>query len=256
MLNEVKEMKSLLSVDLAGKMAHFRKFYANSSSLSYPFPPRTTIAGMLAAILGKERDGYYSLFSLEKAKIGIRIMKPGRTIMQTVNYLDTDKEGISKFLDGNRMRTQVPLEIIFPMDLDSVLIYRIFFMHEDHGIIKEIYSMANEQRTRFPLYFGLTEFTAWIQKVYLYEKEDFEIRHNNGKEAKIFTVLPINYIEEFSNIESGLRIHKDRIPIDFTSERQLKRADSVIWEAVGKPLKLKVRGEIFKTPEECGVFLE
>ncbi|MDW8022877.1 MAG: CRISPR-associated protein Cas5, partial [Nitrososphaerota archaeon] len=32
--------------------AHFRKHFSTTSSLSYSFPPRTTIAGMMAAILG------------------------------------------------------------------------------------------------------------------------------------------------------------------------------------------------------------
>ncbi|KPA09783.1 CRISPR-associated protein Cas5 domain protein, partial [Candidatus Magnetomorum sp. HK-1] len=37
----------ILSFRLNGRFAHFRKFYTNSSSLSYFVPPRTAIIGML-----------------------------------------------------------------------------------------------------------------------------------------------------------------------------------------------------------------
>ena len=41
--------------DIEGKFAHFRKIYTNSSSLSYLVPPRTTVQGIIAAMLGYER---------------------------------------------------------------------------------------------------------------------------------------------------------------------------------------------------------
>ncbi|NPV43982.1 hypothetical protein H0A61_00623 [Koleobacter methoxysyntrophicus] len=246
-------MKNLLSLDIAGKMAHFRKFYTNSSSLSYPFPPRTTIIGMLAAILGIERDGYYDLFSRESAKIGVRIMGSSRSIIQTVNYINTKE---LRHLDGSGGGTQIPLEIILPLDFSNLLVYRIFLTHEDPGVVKEIFSLARERRTKFPLYFGLTEFTAWIQGVCLYEHEDFEFLKSDGEEVGVFTVLPAKNIQEFSELISGIKVHKDRIPLDFTTKRTLSGACSVIWEATGKPLKLKIKGEFFRTPEESGVFLE
>ncbi|MCX8153608.1 MAG: CRISPR-associated protein Cas5, partial [Candidatus Bathyarchaeota archaeon] len=49
--------------------AHFRKHFSTTSSLSYSFPPRTTIAGMMAAILGYDRGAYYTTFSSEKCRI-------------------------------------------------------------------------------------------------------------------------------------------------------------------------------------------
>ena len=40
----------ILTFRLQGKMAHFRRYYSNSSALTYTIPPRTTvlnIAGLL-----------------------------------------------------------------------------------------------------------------------------------------------------------------------------------------------------------------
>lgn len=38
--------------EVSGRMAMFRKPYTTTSSVSYPFPPPTALAGMIAAILG------------------------------------------------------------------------------------------------------------------------------------------------------------------------------------------------------------
>ena len=46
----------VLTFDLVGKMAHFRKYYANNTAMSFSVPPRTTLMGVLAAILGLPRD--------------------------------------------------------------------------------------------------------------------------------------------------------------------------------------------------------
>jgi len=246
-------MRSLLALDLAGKMAHFRKFYTNSSSLSYPFPPRTVVAGMLAAVLGWERDTYYDVLSTQKAKIAVRIMKPSRSVMQTVNYINTKE---LRHLDGSGGGTQVPIEIIFPADFDDLLIYRVFLLHADSGVTRELFSLLNTCRTKYPLYFGLTEFPAWVQEARLYEGEDFELREEKGGEVAIDTVLPVEKVEEITGLDSGVRIHKDRIPLDFTGERTLSYAASVIWEAKGAPIRAKIMGEVFKTSEESGVFLE
>ena len=38
----------LVAFTLAGPMAHFRKFYTTTSALTYLFPPRTTLMGLVA----------------------------------------------------------------------------------------------------------------------------------------------------------------------------------------------------------------
>lgn len=60
--------------DIMGRNAHFRKFYTNSSSLSYLVPPRTVIAGLIAGLLGlpserftnDEKETYYEKFKSGK----------------------------------------------------------------------------------------------------------------------------------------------------------------------------------------------
>ncbi|MFQ6061523.1 MAG: CRISPR-associated protein Cas5, partial [Thermoplasmata archaeon] len=88
-LTSTKSNVSMLIFDIRGRMAHFRKFYTNSSSLSYDFPPRTVICGLIAGILGMPKDSYYEDFSLNRCRIGVAIGSPLRKIVQTVNFIRT-----------------------------------------------------------------------------------------------------------------------------------------------------------------------
>lgn len=77
----------ILIFDLVEKFAHFRKYYTNSSSLTYSIPPRTTISGIIAADMGYERDSYYEIFNSENAYIAVKKLGRNKKIIQTVNYI-------------------------------------------------------------------------------------------------------------------------------------------------------------------------
>jgi CRISPR-associated protein Cas5h len=71
------EIDKLLIFEIGGKFAQFKKFYTNSSSLTYPIPPRTVLMGMVASILEENRDEYYNWLSPSNSKFGIKIINGG-----------------------------------------------------------------------------------------------------------------------------------------------------------------------------------
>lgn len=247
-------MKSLLAFDLVGPMAHFRKFYTNSSSLSYRIPPRTVLIGVIAALLGRERDHYYEELALERARIGVSLKIPVRTLMQTVNYLFTENEG----WDGSRGHTQIPMELVLPKPPEPLLRYRIYFTHTNEKLVEDLYEQLCQQRYRYPLYLGLTECPAWIEHPQLYQSSELRIVHDPRGVLPIETAVPIRRLTGSVKLQEGLRIYKDRMPFDFYPDRRLKAVDEVLWEAEGRPLHLAIRGEAFQLPgqENFGVFLE
>jgi CRISPR-associated protein Cas5h len=60
-----------VSFTVRGEWAHFRRVEANRTKMTYRLPPRTTVAGMVAAISGYDRDSYYDLFGSEESAIAI-----------------------------------------------------------------------------------------------------------------------------------------------------------------------------------------
>ncbi len=63
--------RECLSFTVSGPFAHFRRIDATTEKLTYRVIPRTTVAGLLAAILGEPRDSYYQTFSREASAMAI-----------------------------------------------------------------------------------------------------------------------------------------------------------------------------------------
>jgi len=247
-------MERLLVFDLVGPMAHFRKFYTNSSSLSYRLPPRTVLAGVISALLGRERDEYYEELSLERARIGVALKTPVRTLRQTVNYLFTKEEG----WDGSRGHTQIPVELVLPRPPEPLLRYRVYFTHTDEKLMRELHEQLQGGKYKYPLYLGLTECPAWAESSRLYHRSELRVLRDPSEPLPIETAVPLHRLAGDLKLQGGLRLYKDRMPFDFYSDRRLKAVDEVLWEAEGRPLSLPIRGEVFQLPaqETLGVFLE
>jgi len=54
--------ETCIVLDVSGDFAHFRKPHTTSPAQTFGVPPRTTIAGMIAGMLGLGRDSYYDRF--------------------------------------------------------------------------------------------------------------------------------------------------------------------------------------------------
>ncbi|MEM3470585.1 MAG: CRISPR-associated protein Cas5 [Thermoproteota archaeon] len=244
----------LLVFDLVGPMAHFRKFYTNSSSLSYPFPPRTTLAGIIAALLGWERDSYYEKLASHQARLGIALRTPVRSLMQTANYLYTKGDG----WDGSQGHTQIPLEFILPHPPELLLRYRVYFTHVDEHLVYTLHKQLASGSYRYPVYLGITECPGWVENACLHKEAEWQT--DPERALPIATVVPLPRIRELSLPQSSqeLRILKDRIPLDFHPDRRLKDAADVLWEAEGRPLTIRVQGMVFRIAgeEAYGTFLE
>ncbi len=244
----------LLIFDLVGYFAHFRRFYSTTSSLSYAFPPRTTVSGIVAAILGLDRDSYYEIFSSERARISVRLMTSVRRITQTVNYLHTKKEGnlFKKFM-GMHEPTQIPTEILASEDF-SPLRYRIYFSHKEEEFNKELRKRLEERRTYYPIYLGTAFNSGFID--YVGVREAFMIENKNKDLCNIGTVIPKSSVEEIVPHE-GLRIYlEERVPADFFQGRKIKRVEDYIYEGRGRAIPVRLRSPYFRIKGEVdGTFL-
>jgi len=242
------QIDKLLIFDIKGPAAHFRKFYTNSSSLSYTFPPRTTITGLIAGMLGKARDSYYEEFSSERCKIAVSIRTPVRKIMQTINYVRTKSLGELNLSAGH---TQIPLEIVLPSGNSEIFKYRIYFYH-----IASIFSEFSEKILQngqfvYPPYLGISEFTAEVNFVDFIKQDKIEKFSDSSAAVEIATAVNVSQISKGGLIfdqNSGVTLQyvKERMPLEFDSERKLKRAASFIYEKSHNKAKLKIKGNYYR----------
>ncbi len=80
----------VLVVELWGAVAFFRRFYTTASPLSFAFPPPTTLAGLLACIVGTPPGAGTRLFAPDHCFLAVGLRAPVRTLRLGVNRLKTD----------------------------------------------------------------------------------------------------------------------------------------------------------------------
>lgn len=223
----------LIVFELWGKFAHFRKFYTNSSSLSYSIPPRTTAGGILAAILGLERDSYYEEFNSENLFIGVRKLTSTRKIMQSLNYIRATTGGE---LNYPKSHTQIPFELVMG---DNNVGYRFYVTHKDEKIRQDINRRLSNNKPVYPPYFGSATFNCSINYIGQYGWEWTE----SNQYKDFYTAIDSNRIDRLDLTSTEGRLIKERMPKDFGKDRIIKDVTTYIYNEDGKAIRAKFLGE-------------
>jgi len=156
-----------------GRYGHFRKPYSNVSSLSYPFPPRTAIAGLLGAIFGVKKEKVSETFSDERLKVGVAIEKKIKTVTHVTN-LRQDSSGQVNYSIKRPKRDWIPKPLKgipdwnkpinpYPMELLREPSYFLYINLSD--CMDELVSRLRTERYVYTPCMGLSEFLAELEYV-------------------------------------------------------------------------------------------
>lgn len=260
----MSERLEILSFDIKGKFAHFRKFHGNNTALTYSIPPRTTIIGMLGNILGYEKDSYYEKLDSEKLKVGIRILSGIKKTFHRLNYLKiVSKDDFT----GQNGRVQTPFEIVSSANIRSGEVhYRVYISPgiEDTSF-SEIKDALVNKNCKFSLSLGTANFLASIENVHCYpgieekyaDKEWVYIHSACNSDQIMDLNFPEHTIYRFNHIEEEL------MPADFLGNynRELKAMNRVLFTTTGFPIYGILTGKYYelnprKDQQEIIQFLE
>ncbi|MCK4664837.1 MAG: CRISPR-associated protein Cas5 [Bacteroidales bacterium] len=245
----------VLAFNICGKFAHFRKFYSNSSALTHFIPPRTTIIGIIAAIIGLERDSYYEDFSLENCDIGIRLLSKVKKTIQKLKYLKVEslKDLNGSYYDPRQLQfianTMVPFEVLSPLNIrenNNFVSYRIYYHSKteknDPHFEKLKKQFAKGKECYYPLSLGSANFTAFIDDYSLYSGNEVTIKHNSN--IKIDSAIPKEYLD-LEELKIGLKSHiiQETLPMDFDKERYLKSHSEILFDLNCYPLSVKMKSD-------------
>lgn len=86
-----------VSLSVSGRWAHFRNI-EGTLYRTYTMFPRTTVAGFLAAIIGRGRDSYYNIFHPDRARISVTLESHEGTHTMSRLYLGTRNSSDEKEL--------------------------------------------------------------------------------------------------------------------------------------------------------------
>jgi len=230
---------NVLSFHLKGKMAHFRRYYSNSSALSYTIPPRTTIIGITAGLLGYPRDSYYEAFSKDQCKVAVSVRAPIKKQIQKLNLLmvktPNDLNGSQEY------HSQTATEIVLPQNIRTGCIdYQIWLSHQDQSIMDRLHSFISgpgyiTKGTSVSL--GTAQHLGWVEDGQALEGEKSE----EGL-AEIHSVIPSRKLIkiDFSNPSSDYRLFKEDMPLEFDKERKLVDKENMLINVHSSPVRAHV----------------
>jgi len=162
--------RTCVSFTVKGSWGHFRRIDTTTEKLTYRVMPRTTVAGLIAAVLGEPRDSYYDTFARDASAIAIspQCALETQSIPQLV--LPTS-EGKIKTAEGVDGKTAIDPENIaaerkrrtFEYVVDPA--YRIDAVIDDEDTRDRLWEFLSSGRSTYTPVLGKTECLASITDV-------------------------------------------------------------------------------------------
>ncbi|GAB7386292.1 hypothetical protein BSNK01_01270 [Bacillaceae bacterium] len=235
---------------LLGKMAHFRCYYSNSTALTYSVPPRTTIAGILAGLLGIERDAYYDLFSLDQCKIAVGNRAAIKKQVQKLNLLMI--KSVNDYNGSQEHHSQTPTELVLPQNIRAGhLDYHVWVWHRDADVSHRLLELFQTTDMGFAsfgisLALGSAQHLGWLHFEGLLQGEEVE----EEKTVTLSSVVPVRRLKrlDFSAQDGdwSARLVKEDLPLEFDAERRLteRGKGQVIINLLPHPIRASVSGYV------------
>lgn len=225
----------MMVFDVMGKFASFKKFYTNSSSMSYIFPPRTTIEGIIASIMGYDFDSYYDKFSFKKSLISVSLKSEIRTYIGTLNYIKIINFGAynNMFKKKGYGYTQIPFEMILPENFSNNIVFRIYFKSDD-SIMHELEDKIKNKRPVYPISLGNADMLGTVNFV---ANAEISKINNENEYISVVSPSPLKYIKGIC-MADDIHIQRDIFPVSFDDNRYPQTME-YIFEREGKKYKIK-----------------
>lgn len=236
MASKIQEVHKL---KLTGPFGHFRKFYTNSSSLSYLIPPRTVVAGLLASILKIGRHQYYELMDPNNCAISVQVGSAIKKQTQSMNYLHTDYYNLiakgSK--RGQVQHSQCKLELL--IGESGSLEYLIYFgIRQGNKEYDRLIKSIQSDNFGYGIYLGQRQFKAHLEHLEHYDRpEPLE------KSTVLDSCCPKDSVIKLETSQN-VDIIEDKMPVNFKKEtkrgtrvRLPTGINSFIFEKEGKPIQ-------------------
>ena len=229
--------KKLLAFDIWGDYAYFRRGYTSTSTITYPFPSRTSIAGLISGIIGLQKDSYHDIFSQNNSKIGLRILNPIKKMNINLNYINT-KEGF--LLSDIKSNPRVQVQAEFLKDVK----YRIYVSLNDNNLMEELYENLRDHKSIYTPCLGISECIADFKLAY---DDIFDLDVSQGNDVEINSIILKNTSDII--IESGKKYGIVKSPGFMNSDRIVSKFLEYYYEENGNTIKIKT-GNFYSVGDE------
>jgi len=239
----------IMSFEIEGKFAHFRKYFANNTAFTFALPPRTTIMGMIAAAMGWQKDSYYEDLHSENLKIGVFIVNPVKKSFHRLNLLMIKNDSDFR---GRLKHVQTPFEIVSGINPKKDFVkYRIYLApgNSSSQVYDKIKATFQNLNFRYNLTLGTANFSATIYKVTFWD--NVEKKHIDNEAVTLYSTGISGNVSEISfektNEYRFNMIEEELMPADFKSnyDREVIKMNRILFTTGGTPLKVKLTGDVY-----------
>ena len=192
MENKMNSNKVLV-FDVKGNFGFFKTPEGTRTPISFPFT-RTSLIGLIGAILGEERNSYWiNNHPLAEADIAIQIMKEIHHTNLKVNYIQT--KGLVSASRGNikPYTSKLKRGFVTAVNLDLLrdVHYRIYFKSDDSDLYNRLKEYLQKSWCHYPPYLGHANLLADV--IY---KGEYSLKTMKGEQIKISSIIGISQIDK------------------------------------------------------------
>jgi len=224
-----------LVFDINASFGHFKVPYTTTSPLTFPIPPKTSVAGMVSCIIGLDKTDYLNYFNQDDFKIAIEILKPIKMIIINENFINVKNvKYFARMPKGKSCRTQINIEFLKDPS------YRIYLYHKNDKVFKELQNNLREHKSIYTFCMGLSE---CIGNFIYIGKFISQMVVGNNSFIELSSVLPLSQIDKSTiafNTNENKKYIKIHLPTHINNNRELVSSDEIIIERDGKSMDVKL----------------
>jgi CRISPR-associated protein Cas5h len=242
--------------DVWGDYGHFKKIYTTTSPLSYDFPPKTAIYGMLGAFLGIDKDDYLKYINKNTTKLALKIVNPIQKTNFALNLVDTKRDKVKKcnvaITEKDKVkiynlnlipnRTQIRFEMLKNPK------YRLYVHLTDKELHSKLKELLEQHKTVYTISLGLSELIANFEYVGEFEVE----KKTHNADSEYTTIDSVIRRDNLINNKVELKMDREylfsKIPNEMDENRITTEYVDIFYERGGNPINCKVK-EYYHVPE-------
>lgn len=219
-------MPKLLIFDIWGDYAHFKKPYTTTSPLTYSIPSRTSLTGIIGAVLGIEKAKNNIELNYEKCNLSLKIVNPIKKILLNQNLINTKDAKMMSRMKPKGGRTQIRIETLKDVK------YRIYVEIFDNSKYRELRERLINHTPFYSICLGLTEHIANFKFIGEYEYTEKE------GDTDIDSAVNMTGIKNGNiKFEENKEYFADTYALEMKEDREIVKYGEIIIERNGNKIK-------------------
>jgi CRISPR-associated protein Cas5h len=219
--------------DIWADYAQFKKPFTTMSPQTFSIPTGTAIVGLIAAIIGLDKNEYWKYFSADSYKLAIGVRKEIKKVVIPINTLKTTQARHFYRFEEHKRTT---------MEFIKDGKFRIWFAWENESLFAQLYKNLKKHESYYTVCLGLAWNVANFEFIGIFREESIR---SNGNYQDIHSIIPKRQIGEMVSIDfESRKIFSNNIPVRMKSDnsRIVKQYDEYLFESDGKPIRAIIDG--------------